>query len=108
MAGDRRLDDAQLADDALLADDAQLADDADSEDDLSDDDSDPDWPGACRDTDTYLPADGDERITYQVRSRNIPERVWAGTHQRKQQLAPYFGEELAEAEDQQWWGRGEF
>ena len=51
--------------------------------------------------------DGDERITHQVRSRNDPERVWAGALQKKAFIEPYVAEELADAEDRPWWGRHE-
>jgi hypothetical protein len=51
--------------------------------------------------------DGDERITYQVRARNDETRVAAGTMNRRRDMDKYFREEVAEAEDREWWGRHE-
>jgi hypothetical protein len=51
--------------------------------------------------------DGDERITYQNRSRNDETRVIAGTMNRRRDLDKYFREELEEEEDSRWWGRQE-
>lgn len=51
--------------------------------------------------------DLDELNTYQVRSRNVPERVWAGALRRKAHVGRYVSEELDEAEDAMWWGRDE-
>jgi len=51
--------------------------------------------------------DGDERITYQQRSRNDPTRVTAGTMNRHKMLDPYLRGEVEEEADSPWWGRHE-
>ena len=51
--------------------------------------------------------DGDERITYQQRSRNDPTRVTAGTMNRRKMLDPYLRGEVEEEADRPWWGRHE-
>lgn len=51
--------------------------------------------------------DADELNTYQARSRNDAERVTAGTMNRRRDMDKYFREEVEEAEDRIWWGRGE-
>jgi hypothetical protein len=51
--------------------------------------------------------DGDERITYQARSRNDATRVTAGTMNRRRDLQKFFEEECLDSEDRQWWGRHE-
>jgi hypothetical protein len=64
--------------------------------------------GACPDdeaNDDEL--DGDERITYQQRSRNDSTRVTAGTMNRRKMLDPYLRGEVEEEEDSPWWGRHE-
>lgn len=61
----------------------------------------------CDDDDAIAYFDADELNTYQVRSRNVPERVWAGIYRRKALVERYVGEELDEQEDTQWWGRHE-
>lgn len=57
--------------------------------------------------DTGIVYDGDELVTYQNRARNVPERVWAGTHQRKTLVDHYVREELDERENVRWWGAHE-
>lgn len=61
----------------------------------------------CVDDDAIAIYDGDELMAYQVRSRNDPERVWAGIYRRKALIDRYVGEELDERENTQWWGAGE-
>lgn len=61
----------------------------------------------CVDDDAIAFYDGDELMAYQARSRNDPERVWAGIHRRKALVDRYVGEELSERENTQWWGQGE-
>jgi len=51
--------------------------------------------------------DGDERATYQARSRNDATRVTAGTMNRRKVLEGYLNEEVLEAEEREWWGRHE-
>lgn len=51
--------------------------------------------------------EGDERIAYQGLARNDPERVIAGTMNRRREFDPYVREELEETEDLRWWGRHE-
>jgi hypothetical protein len=51
--------------------------------------------------------DADELNAYQGRSRNDPDRVAAGTMNRRKMMDPYLREEVEEAEDRQWWGRHE-
>lgn len=51
--------------------------------------------------------DGDELMTHHGRARNDPERVTAGTMNRRRDLDKYFREEVEEAEDREWWGRYE-
>jgi len=51
--------------------------------------------------------DGDERMTYQARSRNDPARVTAGTMNRRRDLDKYLREEVDEEDDREWWGRHE-
>jgi hypothetical protein len=52
--------------------------------------------------------DGDERINYQMRSRNDPSRVAAGTMNRSCDLDKYLREEVEEESDREWWGRHEY
>jgi hypothetical protein len=61
----------------------------------------------CVDDDALLMYDGDELNVLQVRSRNNPERVWAGIYRRKALVARYVEEELDQAENQRWWGNSE-
>jgi len=61
----------------------------------------------CVDDDAIALYDGDELNTYQVRSRNNPERVWAGIYRRKALLDRYVREELDERENTRWWGAQE-
>jgi hypothetical protein len=61
----------------------------------------------CIDDDALALYDGDELTAYQVRSRNEPERVWAGIYRRKALVDRYVGEELDERENSRWWGAGE-
>lgn len=61
----------------------------------------------CVDDDAIAIYDGDELLAYQARSRNDPERVWAGIYRRKGLVDRYVREELDETEDTQWWGRHE-
>lgn len=51
--------------------------------------------------------DGDEQITYQVRARNDPTRVTAGSIDRKNWFSQYVDEELGQAEARVWWGEHE-
>lgn len=51
--------------------------------------------------------DADELNTYHARSRNDATRVTAGTMNRRKDLEKYFLEEVAQAEDREWWGRSE-
>jgi hypothetical protein len=51
--------------------------------------------------------DADEANTYQVRSRNDPVRMTAGTMRRQIEMDRYFREEVLEAEERVWWGRHE-
>lgn len=48
--------------------------------------------------------DGDELVTHHARSRNDPERVWAGVRHRKALVDQYVREELDERENIRWWG----
>jgi hypothetical protein len=61
----------------------------------------------CVDDDAIQIYDGDELNTYQVRSRNQPERVWAGIYRRKAMMDKYLREELDESENTRWWGAHE-
>jgi hypothetical protein len=61
----------------------------------------------CVDDDAIAIYDGDELMAYQARSRNDPERVWAGIYRRKALVDRYVREELDERENTQWWGAGE-
>lgn len=64
--------------------------------------------GACQDDEANDDEiDGDERITYQARSRNDPVRVTIGTLNRRSALDKYLREELDEEENRRWWGRHE-
>lgn len=58
----------------------------------------------CVDDDAIAIYDGDELMAYQARSRNDPERVWAGVYRRKALVDRYVREELDERENTQWWG----
>jgi hypothetical protein len=51
--------------------------------------------------------DGDERMAYQGAARNDATRVTAGTINRRHDMDKYFREELAEAEEREWYGRHE-
>jgi hypothetical protein len=51
--------------------------------------------------------DGDEQNTYQVRARNVPERVWGGALKRQSVVNRYVKEELDEEEDRVWWGKSQ-
>jgi len=61
----------------------------------------------CVGSDAAVSCDGDELNAYQVRSRNSPERVWAGVYRRKSLIDRYVREELDERENAQWWGAHE-
>lgn len=61
----------------------------------------------CIDDDAIAMFDGDELVTYQARSRNKPERVWAGIYRRKALMDRYVREELDERENTVWWGAHE-
>jgi hypothetical protein len=61
----------------------------------------------CVDDDAIAIYDGDELMAYQARSRNDPERVWAGIYRRKALVDRYVREELDERENAQWWGAHE-
>lgn len=61
----------------------------------------------CEDDDAFAIHDADELVTYQNRSRNVPERVWAGIYRRKALVERYVREELDERENSQWWGAHE-
>jgi hypothetical protein len=68
----------------------------------------PESAGPCADGEAngdFL--DADEQNTYQVRSRNDPVRITAGTMRRQRDLDRYLREEVLEAEVRMWWGRGE-
>jgi hypothetical protein len=58
----------------------------------------------CVDGDSFASYDGDELVTYHARSRNDPERVWAGARHRKTLVDKYVREELDERENIRWWG----
>lgn len=64
----------------------------------------PQGAAPCVDDDAIAIYDGDEQNTYQVRSRNDPERVWAGILRRKPLVERYVKEELDERENTRWWG----
>lgn len=51
--------------------------------------------------------DGDERLAYQGRARNDPERVIAGTMNRRRDMDKYLREDCEISEGQWWWGRHE-
>jgi hypothetical protein len=51
--------------------------------------------------------DGDERMANQGTARNDAARVTAGTINRLKDMDKYFREEVAEAEEREWWGRNE-
>ena len=70
--------------------------------------ADPQAAPACIDDDALAYFDADELVTYQVRSRNVPERVWAGIYRRKALVSRYLNEELEEAEQSRWWGVGDY
>lgn len=61
----------------------------------------------CVDDDALALFDGDELNAYQVRSRNNPERVWAGIYRRSALMDRYVREELDERENTRWWGNHE-
>jgi len=67
----------------------------------------PQAAGPCVDDDAIAIYDGDELLAYQARSRNDPERVWAGITRRKALVERYVKEELDEKEASQWWGNHE-
>ena len=67
----------------------------------------PQAAGPCVDDDATAFFDGDELNTYQARSRNNPERVWAGVFRRKALVGRFVREELDERENTRWWGAGE-
>ena len=69
--------------------------------------SSPQAAAPCADDDALLALDGDELNVLQVRSRNDPERVWAGIYRRKALVARYVAEELKMAEQRRWWGNHE-
>jgi hypothetical protein len=52
--------------------------------------------------------DGDERASYQARSRNDPTRATAGAMNRRRDLDEYLREEVEKEEDRVWWGRHEY
>ena len=62
---------------------------------------------SCTDEDAIALYDGDELNAYQVRSRNKPERIWAGIRRRKDLVDHYVREELDECENTRWWGAHE-
>ena len=70
--------------------------------------ADPQAAPPCVDDDALQYFDCDELNTYQVRSRNVPERVWAGVFRRKALVGRYLAEELEEAEQIRWWGLPEY
>jgi hypothetical protein len=70
--------------------------------------ADPQAAPACIDDDALAYYDADEQNAYQVRSRNVPERVWAGVYRRKALISRYLNEELDEAEGSRWWGVGDY
>lgn len=61
----------------------------------------------CVDDEALALFDGDELNAYQVRSRNDPERVWAGIYRRSAMIDRYVREELDERENTRWWGNHE-
>ena len=68
----------------------------------------PETAGPCADGEANADdIDADEANTYQVRSRNDPVRITAGTMRRQIEMDRYFREEVLEAEDREWWGRHE-
>lgn len=52
--------------------------------------------------------DADRKVVTHARWRNDPYRVAAGIMRKRDQMAKYVGEELAEAEHRPWWGRGDW
>jgi hypothetical protein len=61
--------------------------------------------GACK---SYSDDSGaDDFVVSQTRSRNNPERVWAGIHRRKALIDRFAGEELDEEGGTPWWGSHE-
>ena len=52
--------------------------------------------------------DGDELMSFHGYARNDPERVTAGTMNRRRDLDKYLREEVTESEDREWWGRHEY
>jgi hypothetical protein len=68
----------------------------------------PETAGPCADGEANADEiDLDEKNTYQVRSRNDPVRITAGTMRRQSEMDRYFREEVLEAEERVWWGRHE-
>lgn len=67
----------------------------------------PQAAGPCVDDDAIAIYDGDELLAIQARSRNDPERVWAGNYRRKAHVGRYITEELDEEENKRWWGAHE-
>ena len=68
----------------------------------------PETAGPCTDGEANAEEiDGDEANTYQVRSRNDPVRITAGTMGRQRDMDRYLREEVLEAEEREWWGRHE-
>lgn len=59
------------------------------------------------DNDTNGLFDADEAAAYQVRSRNVPERVWSVGPRRRAFVEKYTREELDNEENKAWWGRHE-
>ncbi len=70
--------------------------------------ADPQAAPACIDDDALQYFDADELNTLQVRSRNVPERVWAGIYRRKALVSRFINEELDTAEASRWWGVNEY
>ena len=58
--------------------------------------------------DETTPPTADEQNARQVRSRNVPERVWAAARKRKGAVEGYVAEELDEKENSVWWGQHEY
>ena len=68
----------------------------------------PGGASACEDDEANdMEQDADESNINQVRSRNDPTRVTAGTMNRRRFLDPFLREELEQEENKRWWGRHE-